>query len=154
MSKGIHNDTDGNSDSCGESSESEDEVRPSRKRQRTQIIDSDNSLGKESLEPRNSDSRDPRNLQSASRFLFGKNKHKWSSTPRPATTRTLRNNIVHFIPGHQEPGGEEAREASEPIQYLSLFFTDEMLQQVVTFTNAEILIRKNKYKCETRTVSD
>lgn len=72
----IHNDTNGNSHSCGESSESEDEVRLSRKRQRTQIIDSNNSLGEESLEPRNSDSRDPRILQSASRFLFGKDKHK------------------------------------------------------------------------------
>lgn len=54
-----------------------------------------------------------------------------------------------FFPG---PKGE-ARDVDEPIDLLLLFITDEMLQQVVTFTNAEILIRKNKYKCDSQTVS-
>ncbi|XP_046960296.1 piggyBac transposable element-derived protein 4-like [Vanessa cardui] len=148
----VHENT--SSDSCSlQSSESDSDinVQPS-KRQRTQIIDSDDSSSENITVPRPSISNqntDPRIVQPTSRFVYGKNKHKWSTQPRPATTRTLRRNIVHFIPGPKA----EARESVDPINLFSLFITDEMLQQIVTFTNAEILIRKNKYKNDSYTIS-
>lgn len=147
----IHRDTGSDSDFPSESSESEDNIIRPSKRQRTQIIDSDDSVGGDIDETnsQNSNQGNQRVLQPTSRFLYGKNKHKWSSVPRSASTRTLRRNIVHFIPG---PRGE-ARELQEPIDLFSLFMTDDMLQQVVTFTNAEILIRRNKYKHDSYTVS-
>lgn len=146
----IHRDTDSESDSPNVYQESdEDSIRPTR-RQRTQIIDSDDSAGENiNISTINTSNRNSSVLQPTSRFLYGKNKHKWSSTPRPASTRTSRRNIVHFIPG---PKGE-ARDLEEPLKLFSLFMTDMMLEQVVNFTNAEILIRKNKYKCESHTVS-
>ncbi|XP_052745784.1 piggyBac transposable element-derived protein 4-like [Bicyclus anynana] len=146
----IHLNTS-DSEFSNESSEPEDGIIRPSKRQRTQIIDSDDSLGDiyETNSPQTSNQGNQRVLQSTSRFLYGKNQHKWSSVPRSATTRTLRRNIVHFIPG---PRGE-ARELQEPIDLFRLFITDDMLQQVVTFTNAEILTQRNKYKHESYTVS-
>lgn len=102
----VHQDTD----SCSEvPSESDNEnIQPS-KRQRTRIIDSDESSDENIINlsvTQNSNISDPRIVQPNARFLYGKNIHKWSSTPRSASTCTLRRNIVHFIPG---PKGE-ARE--------------------------------------------
>ncbi|XP_049880307.1 uncharacterized protein LOC126376804 [Pectinophora gossypiella] len=153
------------------SSESDYEPVCPSKRQRTQIIESEESDNSESIRPSrrqtsrviDSDETDedvmsstpqniPRNpnvIQPSSRFLYGKNKHKWSSAAKPSSVRTSRRNIIHFIPGPKE----RAREVSEPIDIFSLFISEDMLQQVVTFTNAEMLIRKNKYKTETFTVS-
>ncbi|KAJ8716045.1 hypothetical protein PYW08_014324 [Mythimna loreyi] len=112
----VHENT--SSDSCSlQSSESDSDinVQPS-KRQRTQVIDSDDSSSENITVPRPSISNqntDPRIVQPTSRFVYGKNKHKWSTQPRPATTRTLRRNIVHFIPGPKA----EARESVDPINY-------------------------------------
>ncbi|XP_045489690.1 piggyBac transposable element-derived protein 4-like [Pieris rapae] len=147
----IHHDTSSDSDSPSETSASEDDTMRPSKRQRTQIIDSDDSVT-EDIATTNSPNTiqiNPHVLQSTSRFLYGKNKHKWSSIPRSASTRTLRRNIVHFIPGPKE----NARELKEPVDLFLLFITDGMLQQVVTFTNAEILVQKNKYKHDSHTVS-
>ncbi|CAH0397106.1 unnamed protein product [Chilo suppressalis] len=65
----------------------------------------------ETNSPQTSNQGNQRVLQVTPRFLYGKNKHKWSSVPRSVTIRTLRGNIVHFIPG---PRGE-ARELQKPI---------------------------------------
>ncbi|CAK1587396.1 unnamed protein product [Parnassius mnemosyne] len=129
----------------------EDDIIRLSKRQRTQILDSDDSLEDihETNSPQTSNQGNQRVLQVTPRFLYGKNKHKWSSVPRSATTRTLRRNIVHFIPG---PRGK-ARELQEPIDLFRLFMTNDMLQQVVTFPNAEIITQRNRYKQESYTVS-
>ncbi|KAH9638551.1 hypothetical protein HF086_000952 [Spodoptera exigua] len=117
----VHENT--SSDSCSlQSSESDSDinVQPS-KRQRTQVIDSDDSSSENITVPRPSISNqntDPRIVQPTSRFVYGKNKHKWSTQPRPATTRTLRRNIVHFIPGPKA----EARESVDPINLFSLYY--------------------------------
>ena len=129
------------------SSESDDEpIRPS-KRQRTQVIDSEESG--EDTEVPTSQNIHSNVLQPRSQFLYGKNNHKWLSTPRLASVRTSQRNIVHFIPGPKE----RARELSEPIDLFSLFVTEDMLREIVTFTNAEINIKKNSYKKELYTVS-
>ncbi|CAG5015313.1 unnamed protein product [Parnassius apollo] len=150
VEEAIHINTS-DSEFSNESSEPEDDIIRPSKRQRTQIVDSDDSLEDihETNSPQTSIQGNQRVLQVTPRFLYGKNKHKWSSVPRSATTRTLRRNIVHFIPG---PRGE-ARELQEPIDLFRLFMTDDMLQQVVTFTNAEIITQRNRYKQESYTVS-
>lgn len=146
----IHHATSSDSDPLSDSSESDDVICPS-KRQRTQVIDSDVSsdpeLATRNQEPvphSNHSSREP-----ATVHLFGKNRHKWSSIPRSGATRTMMRNIIHFIPGPKQ----ESRELYDPKDLFCLFMTDEMLLQVVAFTNAEILVRKNKYKYDSYTVS-
>lgn len=154
LEREIHQDTGSDSDPWSDSSKSDDDsVRPS-KRQRTQIIDSDtDDSANNNLDGSGNENIthiiNSRVLQPTTASLFGKNKHKWSSIPRSASTRTLRRNIVHFIPG---PRGE-SRELYGSKDLFTLFMTDDMLEQVVTFTNAEILIRKNRYKYESHTVS-
>lgn len=82
------------------------------KRQRTQIIDSDH-FAKDTHKNQSSHHCNPRVLQPTARFLNGKN--KWSSAKG------------------------EAREVAEPIDFLFRFMTDEVLQEVVRFTNAKII---------------
>ncbi|CAK1581284.1 unnamed protein product [Parnassius mnemosyne] len=119
--------------SNGSSEPEDDIIRPS-KRQRTQIVDFDDSL----------------EYIHETRISFMNIKLLTSNfKPRSATTRTLRRNIVHFIPG---PRGE-ARELQESIDLFWPFMIDDMLQQVVTFTNAEIITQRNRYKQESYTVS-
>ncbi|XP_067142487.1 LOW QUALITY PROTEIN: piggyBac transposable element-derived protein 4-like [Centruroides vittatus] len=115
-------------------------------------MDSDDSQGEDisanKIQTSNTRNSNPHVLQPTTQFLYGKNKHKWLSTPRSVSTRTMRWNIVHFIPGPK--GG--TRDLHEPIDLFSLFLTDDKLNQVVTFTNAEIIIQKNNFKHDSHTV--
>ncbi|KAK0059506.1 piggyBac transposable element-derived protein 4 [Biomphalaria pfeifferi] len=64
--------------------------------------------------------------------LAGKNKYKWSGSV-PLRTRIPQRNKVTGQPGNKG----EARDISSGILAWSLFFTDDLLNDIVTHTNAE-----------------
>lgn len=84
----------------------------------------------------------PTVIQPSQRYLYGKNRHRWSTNPRDPRTRTSSRNVIHIVPG---PSGL-AKEVSAPKELFQLFVTEEMIDAVVQFTNADIDIKNNKYK--------
>ncbi|CAB3254174.1 unnamed protein product [Arctia plantaginis] len=148
----IHIQTDG-SDEDGAVS-SDDEFFVSRRRHnRRLVVDSDDDMplvsrtdqmdsGPEELPQQQSI------IQPRQNFMYGKNQHKWSAKPRDPRTHTAGRNVLHIIPG---PAGI-AKEISDPKQ-LHLFVEEEMIDDIVQYTNVEIDIKSNKYKTSKYTTS-
>ncbi|XP_052759333.1 uncharacterized protein LOC128202575 [Galleria mellonella] len=72
-------------------------------------------------------------------ILRGKYKHKWSSLKPKSQGRTVARNIVHIRPGPTRMCKNEL----DPLRCFSSFITDDIVNIIVTYTNAEIVI---KYK--------
>lgn len=75
-------------------------------------------------------------------ILRGKDKHKWSSLKSKSQSRTAARNIVHVRPGPIRSCKNEL----DPLQCLSFFITNDMIDIIVTHINAEIEIKSQKYK--------
>lgn len=111
-------------------------------RNRSMILHSDDE-SPEQLQPHQSESllRNPV-IHPGKAYIYGKNKHKWSSTPRNSAIRASARNVINFIPGPVN----EAKDSIDPISLFRLFISDEMINQIVVHTNAEIDLKKEKYK--------
>ncbi|XP_055850551.1 piggyBac transposable element-derived protein 4-like [Episyrphus balteatus] len=68
--------------------------------------------------------------------LRGKNKHKWSS--KKGKSHRYGMNVVHQARGPTR----ECKNITEPLKCFQLFITDDILSEVVQWTNAEINVRK------------
>lgn len=76
--------------------------------------------------------------------IYGKNRFKWSINPPIAkNTRTLKHNIILKLPGLRGPLARE--KTSQPLDDWKLLFTEEMLQNIVQWTNVKIRIHREKY---------
>ncbi|XP_052749342.1 uncharacterized protein LOC128200317 [Galleria mellonella] len=75
-------------------------------------------------------------------ILRGKDKHKWSSLKPKSQGRTVARNIVHIRPGRTRMCKNEL----DPFRCFSSFITDDIVNIIVTYTNAEIVIKSEKYK--------
>jgi hypothetical protein len=75
--------------------------------------------------------------------LYGKNKYKWSATV-PVRTRTPIRNLVIGQPGNKAA----AVGVSSIISAWSLFFSDDILNDIVTYTNLEIAVQRLKYRSD------
>ncbi|XP_034940289.1 piggyBac transposable element-derived protein 4-like [Chelonus insularis] len=69
-------------------------------------------------------------------------KHKWSSRQPRSQSRRPSRNIVHVRPGPVR----SCQNLLDPLQCFSSFITDNMIDLIVTHTNAEIAIKSRKYK--------
>ncbi|KAF9406810.1 hypothetical protein HW555_012949 [Spodoptera exigua] len=132
------------------SSSSDEDLNVSRRsRNRNRILDSDDD-SLECLQPcPHIASHQDLVIQPERPYIYGKNKHKWATTPRSSNTRASAPNIIHFVPGPTS----DARDLVEPIPIFHLYLSDEMIDQLVIYTNAEIEIKKVKYKELTHTIS-
>nr|CAI5850959.1 unnamed protein product [Callosobruchus analis] len=66
--------------------------------------------------------------------LFGKDGYKWSDTsPTCDTGKTPARNMVYIRPG-------PAKELTEPLDVFSLFFNDDILSDILIYTNEGILV--------------
>ena len=72
--------------------------------------------------------------------MYGKNKYKWSANV-PVRTRTAMRNIFIGQPGNKGA----AIGVSSIIAAWSLFFSDNVLNDIVTYTNMEIAVQRLKY---------
>lgn len=79
--------------------------------------------------------------------LRGKDKHKWSSIKPRSQSRTAARNIVHIRPGPTRMCKNEL----DPLYCFSSFITEDMVNLIVTYTNAEIALKSKKYKNVTAT---
>ncbi|XP_039297924.1 piggyBac transposable element-derived protein 3-like [Nilaparvata lugens] len=82
------------------------------------------------------------------RFFIGKNGHTlWMDQPPPQAVRVRSRNIVPAIhaPGVKTAAGKQA---TTPIQSWRLFFTDDVLQQIVECTNIKIRQLQPNYSRE------
>lgn len=79
------------------------------------------------------------------RYVYGKNRFKWSLNPMvPKSTRTLQHNIVLKCPGLR--GSNALQKTSKPIEDWSRLFTEQMLADIVQWTNVKIRKERQKYK--------
>ncbi|CAG4955177.1 unnamed protein product [Parnassius apollo] len=138
------------------SDSSGDELLVSRRgRNRRLVLDSDDDTINTDQAESSSDTQTqvpqlhPTVIQPSQRNLYGKNRHRWSTNPRDPRTRTSSRNVIHVVPG---PSGL-AKEVSEPKELFQLFVTEEMIDAIVQFTNADIDIKSNKYKLSKFTTS-
>ncbi|CAK1599714.1 unnamed protein product [Parnassius mnemosyne] len=74
------------------------------------------------------------------RVLRGRNRYVWS-TVRPQSNRTSSSNIVHISQGPTS----HCRGIKDPLACFELFITDEILDEIVKWTNAEIIIKQQNY---------
>lgn len=71
----------------------------------------------------------------------GKDGTKWKFVEPIQTVRTRRENIVTHLPGTKGA----AKQANTPLKAWQCFFSDEVLQKIVDYTNIYIDIIKNNY---------
>nr|CAI5858234.1 unnamed protein product [Callosobruchus analis] len=82
------------------------------------------------------------------KVIYGKNGYKWYCKPFiQKNTRTLQKNIVLRLPG---PKGAAARSAHTEYEAWKLFFTDDILSEILVHTNEEINRTKTKFLSEQR----
>lgn len=80
--------------------------------------------------------------------LKGKDGHRWSAFAGK-TARNPMKNKVHIIQG---PTGA-AKEALNPCKVFELLISDTIIDKIVMYTNAEILVRSQNYKDKKATIS-
>nr|CAI5846771.1 unnamed protein product [Callosobruchus analis] len=82
------------------------------------------------------------------KVIYGKNGYKWYRKPFiQKNTLTLQKNIVLLLPG---PKGAAARSAHTEYEAWKLFFTDDILSEILVHTNEEINRTKTKFFSEQR----
>lgn len=119
----------------GESSEIEDAV---------EIVNS-NSESEQSAEEREDSSDEDIPLSQISCNIYGKDGLTvWKTIQPPQNSRTRAHNIVSHLPGVKRA----AKNAKSPMEAWNIFFTDDMLQSIVIFTNCEIDRIKENYSRE------
>lgn len=72
------------------------------------------------------------------RNYFGKNRFRWSSQPPVSRSRTLQHNIVQQPPGLKRNFRDVLNRNTTPSDLWQLFFTDDMLREIVKHTNEKI----------------
>lgn len=75
--------------------------------------------------------------------LFGKNKYKWCGKKPKHIRCPARNKVLH-LPGNKGA----ARNSTSGIEVWNLFFTEEILTNIVKHTNAEIRAQRAKYSSD------
>ncbi|CAG5058580.1 unnamed protein product [Parnassius apollo] len=88
-------------------------------------------------------------IRSNKNHLYGKSGYKWSTRPRNPRARTSSRNVIHVVLG---PAGV-AKEITDTRELFLLLISHEMINEMVTYTNTEIDIKKSKYKLEKYTNS-
>ncbi|CAG5059861.1 unnamed protein product [Parnassius apollo] len=133
---------------------SDEEIFVSRRSCKRRFVDSDDNtsdagqLGSESIQHQ----QEPESsfvIRSNKNHPYGKSGYKWSTRPRNPRARTSSRNVIHVVPG---PAGV-AKEITDPRELILLFISYEMINEMVTYTNSEIDIKKSKYKLEKYTNS-
>ncbi|KAK9744264.1 Transposase IS4 [Popillia japonica] len=81
--------------------------------------------------------------------LKGRNKHRWSTKQPTRSRRTAARNIIHFFAG----SANNARELLDPTQCFLHFFSDQIIQEIVTHTNQHTSDNSAKYAKQTSTIS-
>ncbi|CAG4937949.1 unnamed protein product [Parnassius apollo] len=94
----------------------------------------------ESTSSQNTDiSRDTCIIYLPQTVLRGKDRHVWS-TKKPQSLRTLSSNIVRISRGPTS----QCRRENDPLQCFKMFITDEIIDEVVQWTNPEIIVKQQK----------
>ncbi|KAK4318812.1 hypothetical protein Pmani_010235 [Petrolisthes manimaculis] len=73
--------------------------------------------------------------------VFSKSKYKWNCRPQSTSQKTPSRNILHIHPGPTD----EARVADTPDKAFRLLFSDNILDEIVTWTNVRIEIEAAMY---------
>nr|CAI5827913.1 unnamed protein product [Callosobruchus analis] len=134
------------SDDIGFSHDSSDSGSESEDHEETDDVEEDEIV----CSPNENDSSDdeipPSDLQR--KVIYGKNGYKWYCKPFiQKNTRTLQENIVLRLPG---PKDAAARSAHTEYEAWTLFFTDDILSEILVHTNEEINRTKTKFLSEQR----
>lgn len=86
----------------------------------------------------------PNHLSTTARYFYGKNRYKWSSVEPSRTTRLRRHNIVN-APRQLSPDFTSIGDL------WALFFSEQMIENTVIFTNIKLNNYRNRYKDTSRT---
>ncbi|CAB3232825.1 unnamed protein product [Arctia plantaginis] len=68
---------------------------------------------------------------------FGKNRFRWSSAPSYTRSRTLQHNIMQEREGVKPAFWSAIKSSTSPLDIWQQFFTDEILENIVVYTNIE-----------------
>ncbi|CAG4981663.1 unnamed protein product [Parnassius apollo] len=152
----AHVGTDESEEEGSMSSDEEIFVSTRSRKRRIVIYSDDNTsdigqLGSESIQHQQ-EPQEPESsfvIRSNKNHLYGKSGYKWSTRPRNPRARTSSRNVIHVVP---EPAGV-AKEITDPRELFLQFISHEIINEMVTYTNTEIDIKKSKYKQEKYTNS-
>lgn len=82
--------------------------------------------------------------------FFGKDGYKWSDTPPISEKgKTPARNVVYIRPGRVGP----AKALSEPLDAFLLIFNDDVLSDILIYTNQRIVVLQEKYKTQNASTS-
>ncbi|CAH2000050.1 unnamed protein product [Acanthoscelides obtectus] len=79
------------------------------------------------------------------RFYIGKNKFKWHKDQPPVNVRTRKHNIVLTLTGLR-PKAKQLGANPEIEDILLLLFSEDMIAEVIQWTNVKIIDARKKYK--------
>jgi hypothetical protein len=99
----------------------------------------ENVLQPGSPEPSGSSERDQRIIVPSSRVIRGKNRYCWSTTKDRTHGRTSAINIVRTARGPTRL----CRNIDDPVLCFNLFITDEIIEEIVQWTNIEISSKRS-----------
>nr|XP_023022605.1 piggyBac transposable element-derived protein 4-like [Leptinotarsa decemlineata] len=106
------------------------------------ISDSDTEYGERERESTTDDSRNGADSnRDGNRYFLDKNKSKWAKFPNRRNVRTRSENIVIHLPGVKGI----ARQKKTAIDCWLLFFTEDMLDDIVRYTNVKLGNKATKY---------
>lgn len=81
-----------------------------------------------------------------SKFLYGKNKFKWSVEESASkNSRTARHNIKTKLPGLRGPV-KQFGDTACPSEIWNILFTENIIDEILVWTNLKIDIFRHKYK--------
>ncbi|CAI6375449.1 unnamed protein product [Macrosiphum euphorbiae] len=81
-----------------------------------------------------------------SKFLYGKNKFKWSVEEFASkNTRTARHNIITKLPGLRGPI-KQFGDTARPSEIWNILFTENIINEILVWTNIKIDSFRHKYK--------
>jgi hypothetical protein len=124
ISSWLNEDMESLNDSCSDDSENDDNTI-SVERHDEENYESDKSTENTGDESEPDD-------EGENEYYLGKDKiTKWKKNPPPRNIRTAHCNIITHLPGVKP----HARNAKTIIESWSLFFSDNVIQEIVTYTN-------------------
>ena len=109
------------------------ESDPSENTDQTSVIEADRSFEADCL------SR-PIISEQAGNTLRGKNGHIWSTTKAKSSSKTSASNILHVSQGP----APMCKNIIDPVEIFNLFITNEVISEIVKWTNVEMISKRQK----------
>lgn len=119
----------------------DDDISEAEQNNRENINENEESTKEDNVEPAETELG---KTQSLSKYFYDKNGNKWLKERNTKQVRTRAENIIIILPGVKR----HAKFAKTPLECWQLFFDNQMIADIVKFTNIKISERAGLYNAD------